>query len=68
MKRKRMTFIPDLKAVLIKKLAEQGVDEATVLRAFEQWEAGGEPRTPWERGCFGAFEYVQKNVESDEEG
>ena len=66
MKPKRMTFIPDLKAVLVKKLGEQGVDEPTVQRAFEQWEAGGEPRTPWERGCFAAFEYVQKNVEAED--
>jgi len=67
MKRKRMKFIEDLRTVLVKKLGEQGVDEPTVRRALEQWDAGGEARTPWERGCFSAFEYVQKNVEAEEE-
>ncbi len=62
---KRMTFIPELKGVLVKKLGEQGVNEMTVRRAFEQWEAGDEPRTPWERGCFGAFKYTQEQVEKE---
>jgi len=62
-KARRMKFIDDLRAMIIQKLELQNVPADITRAALDQWDAGGEPRTPYERGCFEVFHTIQNNIE-----
>lgn len=59
---RRMTFIPELRKQLTDHLVKQGVHETVVADALRQWDAGGFPLSPQQRGCFAVFEKVQDDI------
>jgi hypothetical protein len=65
MPEERMKFIPDLRdAIRSRLLREAGavLTEEIITEAFRKWDAGEEPATPWESGCFEVFRKVQSDV------
>lgn len=61
---KRMKFIPGLRDRFVSELARAQISEKVVRAALDQWDAGGSPRTPVERGCFEVFADVQRQIDT----
>lgn len=60
----RTQFIPELKDMIGRNLAAQGVLPVEVMRALEQWEKGAKPVTPTEWACFEVFDTIQKQIDA----